>query len=165
MTDISRDAVDALLQGVTEGPWEAESGHEQQNGQLYWQVTDGAHAIMQNQFCWCQGDHAANARFIAAARELVPALRAALDEAEARAVKAEAERDVHTKINAEAERVAKWERDRAERLEAALTPFVDHAKHRQVGDPAWRDADAVTIIVSVEELRAVGAALKGADHE
>lgn len=31
-----------------------------------------------------------------------------------------AERDVHTKISAEAERVAKWERDRAERLEAAL---------------------------------------------
>lgn len=83
MTDISKEAVDALLQGVTEGPWLAESGHVQSNGQLYWQVTDGYHAVVQNQFCWCQGDHAANARFIAAARGLVPALRAALDEAEA----------------------------------------------------------------------------------
>lgn len=74
MIDTSTEAVKALMDGVTDGPWVAESGHVQQNGQLYWQVTDGAHAIVQNQFCWCQGDHAANARFIAAARDLVPAL-------------------------------------------------------------------------------------------
>jgi len=66
------------LEGVTPGPWQAESGHEQQNGQLYWQVTDGRDAIVQNQYCWCQGDHAANARFIAWCREGVPALLADL---------------------------------------------------------------------------------------
>lgn len=79
--DTSREAVERILDGVTEGPWESESGHEQQNGQLYWQVTDGRDAIMQNQFCWCQGDQAANARFIAAARELVPVLLAERDAA------------------------------------------------------------------------------------
>ncbi len=62
------------LEGVTQGPWFASSGHVQSNGQLYWQVEDANHAIMQNQFCWTDGDHAANARFIAAARDLIPAL-------------------------------------------------------------------------------------------
>jgi len=62
----------------TPGPWYAESGHEQRNGQLYWQVTDGNDAIMQNQFCWCQGSQEANARLIAAAPDLLEAsLRAA----------------------------------------------------------------------------------------
>ena len=69
----------ALVNAATKGPWFAESGHEQGNGQLYWQVTDATDAIMQNQFCWCQGDHAANAAFIAASRELVPQLLAALE--------------------------------------------------------------------------------------
>ena len=62
----------------TPGPWYAESGHEQRNGQLYWQVTDGNDAIMQNQFCWCQGDQEANARLIAAAPDLLEALEMAL---------------------------------------------------------------------------------------
>lgn len=69
----------ALVNAATEGPWFAESGHEQGNGQLYWQVTDATDVIMQNQFCWCQGDHAANAAFIAASRELVPQLLTALE--------------------------------------------------------------------------------------
>lgn len=69
----------ALVNAATKGPWFAESGHEQGNGQLYWQVTDATDAIMQNQFCWCQGDHAANAAFIAASRELVPQLLTALE--------------------------------------------------------------------------------------
>jgi len=62
----------------TPGPWYAESGHEQRNGQLYWQVTDGNDAIMQNQFCWCQGSQEANARLIAAAPDLLKALEIAL---------------------------------------------------------------------------------------
>lgn len=74
--DTSPEAIAALLDGVTPGPWVAESGHTQQNGQLYWQVSNEYDAIMQNQFCWAQGDPAANARFIAAARDLVPALAA-----------------------------------------------------------------------------------------
>ena len=66
----------------TPGPWYAESGHKQQNGQVYWQITDGNDAIMQNQFCWCQGSHEANARLIAAAPDLLEALEAALNEAD-----------------------------------------------------------------------------------
>lgn len=64
----------------TPGPWYAESGHEQQNGQLYWQVTDGNDAIMQNQFCWCHGSQEANARIIAAAPDLLEALDRAVAE-------------------------------------------------------------------------------------
>lgn len=59
-----------LLAEATPGPWEAESGHVQQNGTLYWQVTDGADAIMQNQFCWTRGDAAANAALVALAPDL-----------------------------------------------------------------------------------------------
>jgi hypothetical protein len=58
----------------TQGPWVAESWHVQQNGQLYYQITDGSDAIMQNQFCWCQGSQDANARRIAR----VPDMEAAL---------------------------------------------------------------------------------------
>lgn len=97
MVDTSTEAVTKLLDGVTPGPWGAESGHVQQNGQLYWQVTDKNHAIMQNQFCWCQGDHAANARFIAAARDLVPALLAERD-------------DLRTKLDAAVEALEKLAR-------------------------------------------------------
>ena len=79
------------LEGVTMGPWQAESGHEQQNGQLYWQVTDGRDAIVQNQYCWCQGSQEANARFIAWAREGVPALLAELAAQTQRAEAAEAQ--------------------------------------------------------------------------
>lgn len=89
--DVSTEAVMRLLDGVTPGPWQAESGHEQQNGQLYWQVTDGRDAIVQNQYCWCQGDHAANARFIAWCREGVPALLADLAAHTQRAEATEAE--------------------------------------------------------------------------
>ncbi len=70
----------------TPGPWYAESGHEQRNGQLYWQVTDGNDAIMQNQFCWCQGSQEANARLIAAAPDLLEALEMMRDNETIRAV-------------------------------------------------------------------------------
>lgn len=74
MTQIDIAALVADREAGTKGPWVAESGHVQQNGQPYWQVTDGSDAIMQNQFCWCQGDHEANARRIAR----VPDMEAAL---------------------------------------------------------------------------------------
>ena len=78
MTDLRTETARllALHEGTTPGPWMAESGHEQSNGQLYWQVTDGSDAIMQNQFCWCKGDHAANARLIAAAPDMLDAIAA-----------------------------------------------------------------------------------------
>ena len=89
MTDLQAETARllALRKGTTPGPWMAESGHEQSNGQLYWQVTDGSDAIMQNQFCWCKGDHAANARLIAAAPDMldaIAALQAKLEAAEAK---------------------------------------------------------------------------------
>jgi hypothetical protein len=71
---------EAILDGVTPGPWVAESRYTRKNGQMYWQVSDEYDAIVQNQSCWARGDHAANARFIAAARELVPALAAERDQ-------------------------------------------------------------------------------------
>lgn len=99
MTDISKDAVDALLQGVTDGPWMVAGVRGKVEGQSVHNVFRyNAGEKRDEQICavWYDtktGLGAKDARFIAAARELVPALRAALDEAEARAVKAEAERD------------------------------------------------------------------------
>lgn len=83
--DTSTAAVTALMDGVTDGPWYLSSGHMQANGHLYWQVETEYDAVVNNQFCWAQGDHAANARFIAAARQLVPALLAERDAADHRA--------------------------------------------------------------------------------
>ena len=74
MTQIDIAALVADREAGTKGPWFAESGHVQQNGQLYWQVTDGSDAIVQNQFCWCQGNHDANARRIASVPDLEDAL-------------------------------------------------------------------------------------------
>ena len=81
-TDTSREAVEALMEGVTEGPWEAS------------RCPSNAREIVEhpdlgriaNLSYPDAGDDEANARFIAASRQLVPAL---LDRAE----KAEAERD------------------------------------------------------------------------
>lgn len=74
MTPEQLAALVADKEAGTPGPWYAESGHVQQNGQLYWQVTDGSDAIMQNQFCWCQGSQDANARRIARVPDLEDAV-------------------------------------------------------------------------------------------
>lgn len=68
------DELENLLAAATKGPWQAASGHVQNGGKLYWQIEDGMDAIMQNQFCWTQGDAEANARLIA----LTPTLAADL---------------------------------------------------------------------------------------
>ena len=67
---ITTDELRKLLDEVTPGEWVSEPGHEQQNGQRYWQVQNEYDAIMQNQFCWAQGSHEANARLIALAPTL-----------------------------------------------------------------------------------------------
>ena len=67
---ITTDELRKLLDEVTPGEWVAEPGHEQQNGQRYWQVQNEYDAIMQNQFCWAQGNHESNARLIALAPHL-----------------------------------------------------------------------------------------------
>lgn len=84
--------LEKLLAEVTPGPWEAWPGHEQKNGQRYWQIQNEYDAIVQNQFCWAQGSHGANARLIAmaptlarkviAAEKLAEALRIAKDRLE-----------------------------------------------------------------------------------
>lgn len=84
MTDISKAAVDALLQGVTDGPkWEyVESASH--DGQEWFGC--GVAPTGGTEFIWLERNAERDipiARFIAAARELVPALRAALDEADA----------------------------------------------------------------------------------
>ena len=77
--------LERLLGEVTPGEWNASPGHEQRNGQRYWQVQNEFDAIMQNQFCWAQGSHEANASLIAMAPDLareVIALRAKVAAAE-----------------------------------------------------------------------------------
>jgi len=88
MTDVSKEAVDALLRGVTEGPWTIEYA----GGTICLMMGEKCQMCSEAYYPWVP-DNEHDWVFIAAARELVPALRAALDEAEARAVKAEAERD------------------------------------------------------------------------
>ena len=68
--NITAAELEKLLAEVTPGEWEAFPGHEQQNGQRYWQIQNEYDAIMQNQFCWAQGSHESNARLIAMAPTL-----------------------------------------------------------------------------------------------
>lgn len=67
---MTAEQLEELMGKVTQGEWRSSSGHTQQNGQMYWQVENEYDAIMQNQFCWAQGDHAANATLIALAPTL-----------------------------------------------------------------------------------------------
>ena len=67
---MTAEQLEELLGKVTQGEWRASPGHEQQNGQRYWQIENEYDAIMQNQFCWAQGSHEANARLIALAPSL-----------------------------------------------------------------------------------------------
>lgn len=142
MVDTSTEAVTKLLDGVTPGPWIAESGHVQQNGQLYWQVTDKNDAIMQNQFCWCQGDHAANARFIAAARDLVPALLAERD-----AMRRENENLRHIERNVQAVREHEYNR-----AEAALADVERLIAQTITVNDAVKVPEIAALIEKVERL-------------
>ena len=130
MTDTTREAVERLLDEVTEGPWRALSNNEVWRdgfGDLGLSVFDRV-AMAEATFTTrmgrrhCTGEAAANARFIAAARELVPALLARAEAAEAALT---AERDRLRAALAEADRRIAWEahgfgNDFAERVEAAL---------------------------------------------
>lgn len=72
MEAIDLDAVDAMMEGVTAGPWVRNT----QNS-VCSQIDGEHHAICTDQFCYAPPtEKEANARFIAAARELVPALAA-----------------------------------------------------------------------------------------
>ena len=85
--DTSREAVEALMEGVTEGPWEA-SRCPSNEREIVEHPDLGRIANLSYPDA---GDDEANARFIAASRQLVPALLDRAEKAEARAQKAEAE--------------------------------------------------------------------------
>lgn len=81
--DTSKEAVERLLDGVTPGPW-GQDGPV--SAKIVWAGPD-----LRVCFLTSDGPASKNARFIAAARELVPALAAERDAQTARADAAEAE--------------------------------------------------------------------------
>jgi len=83
-TDTSREAVEALLQGVTEGPW-WEDNNEGYGANNIWanHASDDLAKILVAQAVGDSAEAEANMAFIAAARELVPALLARAEAAEA----------------------------------------------------------------------------------
>lgn len=87
--DTSKEAVDRLLDGVTPGPWYSEK--EDPNDGPEDVVTAGDYYVASLHYLRGMDEPAANASFIAAARELVPALAAERDAQTARADAAEAE--------------------------------------------------------------------------
>ena len=71
--DTSTEAVERLLDGVTPGPWVVDDG-----GSYCDVVTDYGDGVFGEDFIICEDAHQ-NAHFIAAARDLVPALLAERD--------------------------------------------------------------------------------------
>ena len=92
--DTSREAVEALMEGVTEGPWIAGPRSGASAFANRWEVRGPDYGMIATMSFPDEGDDTANARFIAASRELVPALldRAEKAEAELATLKAERER-------------------------------------------------------------------------
>lgn len=95
MTDTSREAVERLLDGVTPGPWVTVKSDVYPEGECDSWVTIGrqnfdAVALIVNEHIKDDPELKANANFIAAARELVPALLARAEAAEAAEARIEA---------------------------------------------------------------------------
>lgn len=86
--DTSKEAVERLLDGVTPGPWYSEK--EDPNDGPEDVVTAGDYYVASLHYLRGMDEPAANARFIAAARELVPALATERNAQAARADAAEA---------------------------------------------------------------------------
>lgn len=82
--DTSREAVERILEGVTPGPWGCSMGKLVRIVKVVSRspiVLAGVHRFGRNGGKATDGDCEANARFIAASRELVPALLAERDAA------------------------------------------------------------------------------------
>jgi len=94
--DTSTDAVAALLDGVTPGPWEFDN-NEGYGADNIWspRQEDKARVDLVAQAIGDCAESEANARFIAAARDLVPALAAERDALRARVAELEVEREAH----------------------------------------------------------------------
>ncbi len=80
MVDITPENVARMLDGVTPGPWEAEGP---EHSTIIWGYADRDDREYRVCFMTSDGPAQANARFIAWAREAVPALSARLAEVEA----------------------------------------------------------------------------------
>lgn len=94
LTPEDRDALRALASGATPGPWEAEYSGEQGNCVLPPDARSTREAVAVTRLYHQQAD----AEFIAASRQAMPALLDMLDQAEARI---KAVRDVHRHITVE----------------------------------------------------------------
>lgn len=125
------EAVNALLDGVTAGPWYSDDDQlPYENKVRIWSAPDeiAIAEIMEGELL--QDEAKANAHFIAAARELVPALLAERDAAIARAERAEAERDAAIRAALDmAAGAAQSEADAANR-------DADDARQRGFGEAA-----------------------------
>lgn len=122
--DTSKEAVERLMDGVTPGPWEVRGKQTVGTGQMT--------------IAKCgRKNGSADARFIAAARELVPALAAERDAQTARADAAEAEvaRLTAERDTASAEVAMMVDVAATEVMDAAIVWSVDHdeASHQLAG--------------------------------
>lgn len=91
--DTSREAIEKLLDGVTPGPWIYEEYENNIVAPSVRVVSNSGIVICDNEPYYPQAVTPESARFIAAARELVPALLADLEAAEVERDRLREERD------------------------------------------------------------------------
>lgn len=161
--DTSREAVERLLEGVTPGPWEADGPNW---NQIIWSSAGNRVCFMAHSNGLDVARDTATARFIAASRDLVPALLAERDAALAEVSRLTAERDEADRRAGAAERG--WEADK-ETL-ATYRRHRDKLKEERGYNPnvsfdtVWKEtcakADAA-LILAPDTLRQVREALEG----
>jgi hypothetical protein len=126
--DISPEGVAKMLDGVTPGPWTAEPHENEDTAKYFWYVVHGGiifevEDLSDNVLATAVGSrttdrHERNARFIAYAREAVPALSTRLAEVEA-------ERDSALRQLGRADRLAEAAETRVAELEAVIANDAD----------------------------------------
>lgn len=152
MIDTRTEAVKALMNGVTPGDWRFFQG-EDDAGKAYFGVTASSGDIcsMSNAYEWRGKQTIANARFIEAARDLVPALLAERN-------------DLRDKLDAAVDGLRKL--STLAPVEKPPEPYDENGW--QVADTGERHAQMVLEkhMWSVADFaRATIAKIKGADHE
>lgn len=123
MTDTSTTAITAILDGVTPGPWDERGPTWNQS---IWSSTDNRVCFMAHSSGLNDDRDLKTARFIAAARDLVPALLAERDALAAELAQVRAQHDLTDlwKLSNELSWSPKT-RDIADRIRAALTTKGD----------------------------------------
>lgn len=152
MTDTSTKAVTAFLEGVTPGPWVTVEESEGHGWGVSWRIVQSGNWL--NDIAEMVNEQ--DARFIAAARELVPALLAERDRIAAQVVQLQRELDAA---------IAALDRVRAEGMREANTA---HAKAEMAELCEWlaEDEDNGTLLLlslSEETLTNLRAILAAAD--